>query len=490
MIPLKKNNYNHMKKLNKIILLLVLFATTIISSDEEPLPPIVPDPDQEPGQQEAPAITQKVNEFIDAAMQEIYLWYNYMPEIDTRYEFDSKEYFNKLLYTDDHWSFITDDIESLENSFDGIEESYGWSLAFGQFSNTDSYFAIVEFVYPNTPADEAEITRGDIIVEISNGDINEDNYRELLNSENINVTMGVVENNAISTGSVIDMTARLLHLNPVVFTNVIEEEGHKIGYLFYAQYIADYNASLDTAFQYFIDEQITDLVLDLRYNPGGGTTAAQHLCSSLAPIGVVENNSTLVTFQWNDKYQEYWESTNQTEELKIEFSKDVPQKMNLNKLHILTGRGTASASELSITGLKPYMNVTTVGETTYGKYTASTTVKPEQLYDNSTYYKDFINWGLQPIILRYANSEGVTDFKDGFLPDLPVDDDLFAALPLGQKEEPLLKAAIEDITGTPIIAMKKASRKVEHTIFDRGFSKFDKNKREVRIENIDFKLIK
>jgi C-terminal processing protease CtpA/Prc len=198
----------------------------------------------------------------------------------------------------------------------------------------------------------------------------------------------------------------------------------------------------------------------------------------------------LVTFQWNNKYQERWENANKTDELMIRFSKNVPQKMNLNNLHILTGRGTASASELTITGLKPYMNVTTIGETTYGKYTASITIKPDQLYNNSTYYKDFANWGLQPIILRYANSEGVTDFKDGFIPDIALKDDLFNSLPLGQKEEPLFKAAIEDITGIQIIAMKKATKEFDYTIFDRGFSRFDKNKREVRIDHFNLKMEK
>jgi C-terminal processing protease CtpA/Prc len=202
-------------------------------------------------------------------------------------------------------------------------------------------------------------------------------------------------------------------------------------------------------------------------------------------VDAVNNEKTLVKFQWNDQYQAYWESKNNQEQLGIGFVKTVPVKMGLTKLHIITGTGTASASELTITGLKPYMNVKTVGETTYGKYTASLTLKPEDFYTNPADYKDFDNWAVQPIILKYANSQGVTDFKDGFVPDISVEDDLFSSVPLGEKSEALLKTAIEDITGVEIIAMKSAAVKRDYTIFDRGFSKFDANKRELLIDGIE-----
>jgi C-terminal processing protease CtpA/Prc len=164
--------------------------------------------------------------------------------------------------------------------------------------------------------------------------------------------------------------------------------------------------------------------------------------------------------------------------------------MDFDKMYILTGPGTASASELTITGLNPYMDIRTIGESTYGKYTASVTFKPEDLLktlynNNPSEYKDFKNWGIQPIVLRYANSLGVTDFKDGFAPDIPVEEDIFDGIPLGDEQDPLLAAAIEDITGVPVIAMKKARIPVPYTIFDRGFSKFDANKRELPLGKPD-----
>lgn len=466
----------------KFLFLSLLFSGGFVSCTD------VPEPLPEPGKEKAPGKVVAVNEFIEAVMTDVYLWYASVPNIDIQYEFDSKAYFDKLLNTEDKWSWVTDDVQALENSFQGIEKSFGWSLAFGRFSDTQTIFGLVEFVYPDTPAAKAGLKRGDLIYQMNGADITEDNYMDLLNSPNLSCT-GQVGISGIVKDSTVSMSALELNLDPVQFTKIIEHGGHKIGYLFYAQYIENYNTSLDAALQYFRDNQVTDVVLDLRYNPGGTITAAQHLCSSLAPVDVVNGERTLVKFQWNDKYQSYWENKNNQAQLGAGFLKSVPLKMGLTKLYIITGQGTASASELTITGLKPYMNVKTVGETTYGKYTASMTMKPEDFYTNPTDYKDFANWAVQPIILKYANSQGVTDFKNGFVADIPVEDDLFSPFQLGDKNEIMLKTAIEDITGVEIVAMKSAKIKRDYTIFDRGFSKFDANKRELLIDGFDKELL-
>ncbi len=471
----------------RALFLFVLFSVITISCID------VPEPWDKNAK--APAATIAVNEFVEAVMNDVYLWYASVPDIDINYELDTKAYFKKLLNSEDKWSFITDDVKKLEDSFEGIETSYGWSLVFGRFRDqqglpTGNLYALVEFVYPNTPASQAGLKRGDFIHSLNGGDINETNYMDLLNSSNLSISYGQYGDSGISNVQTLNMNALKLNLDPVQFTNIIEHGGHKIGYLFYAQFIGNYNSSIDAALQNFLNNQVTDVVLDLRYNPGGTTDAAQHLCSSLAPVDVVNGEKNLVKFQWNDKYQDYWVSKNYQSQLGIGFLKSIPLKMGLNKLHVITGSGTASASELTITGLKPYMNLTTVGDTTYGKYTASITLKPEDFYENPKDYKDFDNWAVQPIILKYANSQGVTDFKDGFVPDILDEDDVFSSIQLGDKNEALLKRTIEDITGVEVIAMKSAPIKRQFTIFDRGFSKFDANKRELIINGIDKSMLK
>ncbi len=473
-----------MDTLKKLLFLLLFTSGIVISCKDEPNPV-----------EEAPQLTQDINNFIKSVMEEVYLWYKELPDIDTRYEFDSKEYFEKLRYTDDKWSFVTDDVESYENSIEGVEKSYGWSLAFGNFVDENSnptgdMFALVEFVYPGSPADLAGIKRGDFIYKINDADITEVNYANLLNTSSISFEYGqVVESNILNSKSA-SLTALELNLNPVVFTNIIEEGGKKIGYLFYAQFIDKYNSSIDTALQHFVDAGVTDLVLDLRYNPGGTSPATQHLCSAIAPPDAVNNNKVIVSYLWNNKFQDYFETNGIMNQLEIRFTNAIDIKLGLNSVHVLTGRGTASASELLITGLDAYMNVVKVGETTYGKYTGGAiSWKPEDFYEDSNYYADFKNWGIYAIMFRFANSVGVTDFKNGFAPNIEVEDDIFSPTPLGDKTEALLKAAIEDITGIEVLA-KKSTSIPKYEIFDRGFSKFDAFKREFLITDFDKDLAK
>ncbi len=468
-------------KTTKILFIIVLAA--VLSLEGCKKDKTVP-PDPNTGTVKASELTQKINTFIKNVMTDVYLWYDKLPSLDITTETDSKAYFKKLLYTDDKWSVVTDDITALENSLGGVEKSFGYALALGRFIDgsgapTGNYFGIVEYVYPNTPASNAGFSRGDLIIKINGGNITQDKFADLFSGTSISITKGILTNGSIAAGATVSLVSEVLKLDPVLINKIIERDGHKIGYLMYLQYITSYDStSLNKALQNFKDNQITDLVLDLRYNPGGQIGAAQYLCSAIAPLSVVNNKSLLVTYQWNNKYQDYWTSKNIQDQLNVKFDPSVPVKLGLSKVHVLTLNGTASASELTICGLQPYMDVVIVGDSTYGKYTASTVITPADWFTNPSDYTDFPNWGLMPIIIRYANSQGVTNFKNGFAPNFLVGDALLPAYPLGDLTEPLLKKAVENITGNIIPSPKKAQIPFKFDVIERRTSMFDSAKAE------------
>jgi len=157
----------------------------------------------------------------------------------------------------------------------------------------------------------------------------------------------------------------------------------------------------------------------------------------------------LLKEKWNRKYQDYFEANN-PDYLISKFNDKLQNgnsinSLELTNLYILTTRNTASASELIINGLKPYINVKLIGETTYGKSVASVT-----LYDSSNFGREGANpdhkYAMQPIVLETRNKLDQNDI-DGFDPDLDLPEDIANMGVLGDPSEPLLEAAINMITG-------------------------------------------
>lgn len=395
-----------------------------------------------------------VNEFIKSTMEDIYLWYDKIPNVSPKSETQPKVFYKKLLYAEDKWSYITDDVTSLTNSFSGVETTFGYQLAFYRTtSNYNEYFAVVEYVNSNTPASVAGISRGDYFVRINGEKINANNYLELINGSSITLTKAnLVDNNIVETDEKISLTAKKLTINPVLQKSIIEKNGIKIGYLIYTSYVGDLNNLLEEAFAYFKAENVTEVILDLRFNSGGDEVASTYLCSSLAPKVAVDNKEVLIYNQWNDKYDEYWRKNNYTNRIERRFE-DVPYNLNLSRLFVLTSSATASASELTIIGLMPYMNVVKIGTTTYGKYTSMVLLQPKD--------ENISNWALLPIVAKYTNAEGFSDFKDGLTPDYKVEDVLFPAVSLGDEQEPLLAKALELIVGTSNQILSSKVKKVD-----------------------------
>ena len=128
------------------------------------------------------------------------------------------------------------------------------------------------------------------------------------------------------------------------------------------------------------------------------------------------------------------------------FHPDIPVNLNLDKVYVLTTGSTASASEATISGLSPYMDVVKVGQSTHGKYCGAALLVPTDAMGNED--EEISNWLLSLVIYKFVNIEGFTEFKDGIAPDYEASDNgLLYGIPLGDPNDPMIAKAIEVITG-------------------------------------------
>ncbi len=387
-----------------------------------------------------------VNNFIWESMNDYYFWEEQLPtNIDRTREKDPEDYFYKLLYRPtDRFSFILDSYDDLVNMLNGIEKTIGVNFKLYKLNETSNdILGIVRYVLPDSPADNAEIKRGDIFYKVDGTKLTTLNYSSLLyNKDSYTLTFGEInEGGLINETTSHNLTAVIINEDPIHYHDVIEYAGHKIAYLSYNQFISEYDNDLKSVIQGFISEGASDLVLDLRYNPGGSMSTAILLSSMIAPKSVTSANSVLAYINWNDQLQKYWELTQGTEsENLVSRFLDTDTNMNLSRVYVITSSNTASASELLINCLSPYMEVILIGsENTVGKNVGSITI-----YDTEKRH----DWAIQPIVTTISNSNMDSNYTDGFAPDYQVKDDVSAEL--GSIYEDMLTKAIELITGEVI----------------------------------------
>ncbi|MDR2130492.1 MAG: hypothetical protein LBP56_04910 [Odoribacteraceae bacterium] len=310
------------------------------------------------------------NAFLRQEMTDIYFWADkirgkaFSLPLDT----NSQWYFNALKYTHDPWSYLTG--EAFEGELAGLDDGhdtgFGWILTLWSVQN-EGLFAKINYIYPRSPAAEAGAQRGEKITRIDGEAVSEANVYKLLNTRTA-VTVQLISKNATTRS--LSLTPRAFDIQPIAKDTVIVHDGQKIGYLFYTSFVYQNEQSLQdltTIFTKFKQAGVTEFILDLRYNGGGYVIPAIHLASLLAPERNVSQRDVLINKIWNAKYQEQFagDATHTTEY----FDNRTPAtaRLGLSRVWVLTSANTASASEIVISGLRPYMTVYTVGEVTAGK---------------------------------------------------------------------------------------------------------------------------
>ena len=369
--------------------------------------------------------------------------------------FDSpNQLFYSLLSSEDRFSWIVDDYFALSGSLSGVSKNNGMAFGLGLIDNGPNVFGYVQYVLPNSSASENNVIRGDIFLTVNGSQLTADNYLSLISSDVYTIGLAELDNNdnLILTGEEITLTKQIYQENPIYISNTFEVNGIKVGYLMYNRFLSDYDQQLNQVFANFVAEGVDELVLDLRYNPGGSVNSAINLGSMIT--GNTTNDVYLKQI-WNNKIQ----STFTDEDVTRYFAQTLSNgnsinSLNLNKVYILAQNSSASASELVINALEPYIDVIHIGDVTRGKNEFSIT-----LYDNpdcaflppNTDCNGSINpnhtWAMQPLVGRSENAEGFSDYTNGLTPDISLDESLSNLGVLGQQDEPLLARAIQHLTG-------------------------------------------
>lgn len=411
--------------------------------------------------------------FIWKGLNFYYLWQEDVPNLDDNrfaspfqlnaflYSYEKPEdLFESLLYKPksrfpaaevvDRFSWIVDDYLELEGQLQGNTNSNGvdFRLSYKPGSSSE-IIGWVRYIVPNSDASTKDIKRGDIFYGVNGTTLTVDNYADLLYGINNNYKLNFADfsnSSFIPNGKSVDLTKTPLEENPILINKVIVLGSHKIGYLMYNGFYSNYDTELNNAFGTLKSQGITDLVLDLRYNGGGSVRTATRLASMITGSFT---GQVFAKQQWNSKIESYYQA-NDPDELKDFFTNKIGStpinSVNMNKIYILTTKSSASASELVINGLKPFINVVQIGDVTVGKNVGSIT-----LYDSPTLLKENVNpnhrYAMQPIVLKIVNANGFGDYQSGLVPTYKQVEYINNLGVLGDTNEPFLSTAIAKITG-------------------------------------------
>ncbi|MDO9275401.1 MAG: S41 family peptidase, partial [Lutibacter sp.] len=406
---------------------------------------------------------------------------------------EPEDLFSSLLFqkgTIDRFSWIVKDFVDLNNQFQGISKSFGFRLTSVNINTAGDYIFFVRYVAPNSPASDAGIQRGDLFNAINGTIVNTGNYNDAVDGfSNETVTLSFVsENNGVLT-PIIDktITATVISEDPVYLKKVFTDiNGKKVGYLVYNAFRSSYNDELNAAFAYFKNEGIQELILDLRLNGGGSVETSAYLASM---IDAVAGSDTFAKLTFNAKHTNQSGSytfRNTLNVYDVNGTKTGEETINrltgINQLYVLSSGSTASASEMIINGLRPFMPVKVVGTTTYGKNVGSITLydSPSSDYTKESSANSTHLYAMQPIVFQIFNKLDQSDYINGFEPDLNLKVEEFRfwdnILPFGDENEVVLKAALDDIRGVSARQTKSSAKfseikEVEVSKLEKRFDK-------------------
>lgn len=390
-----------------------------------------------------------VNAWVRNYMESHYLWNEPIPALKISNALTAEQYLDAILKgvdandhlnrEDGHWAD-----GKREYFYSWIEANAARSRAAGEqvtgsgvmymdatlLDQNNSVGLIVSIVCPGSPAAQAGLYRGVLITAVNGTRINTSNYStmgEKVYDGNVTITWNKVTFDDEGYGSVEpqgDLKLNRATFNDVsVYMSKILElnNGTKVGYMLYNSFDYGYDTQLINAFTKYKEEGITELILDLRYNPGG------HVISSLLMGTLIAGQQHKGEIYGRSVYNATRMQTTSPGEYKLgvattpempngydKITEGLATCIGLNRIYVICSENTASASELVINGLRGVgVDVRLIGTTTNGKNCGMEGI--EKTFGNYTY-------SLYPITFYIENAKGFKDYADGFTPDVDFDD--------------------------------------------------------------------
>lgn len=406
-------------------------ACALSVSCGEPEPPVTPDPPQTDPQMEAKNYLRK------EYMNFYYYWADDVRERNSKVSaanVDIYDFFDKLLYGNDRWSWMCDKEYYVDSETGVVTGTYGASLS-QPIEYYDDYGVYVRYVYPDSPFANNGVTRGWLLTHIAGTEvmdlIRQGTFESSLNTSPQTFTFNDVQGkpHTFTTDWATSLNVRS-SLAVKIFTDK-DFPGLKepVGYFNYLSFKANFLDDISSAMETLRTAGVKTLILDLRYNGGGDSRASQLLVNYLAPqtakgqIYVKRVHNAYLSS--NDAAEKVGDAvTDPTTNKQVTGS-----SIGIEHLYIITGAGSASASEMVTNGLRPLMDVKMVGDTTYGKPNGMYVLfYPGEDADYARYNKDDyskLQWVFLPICFYNKNGRNESIPDDGFIPDNYRPDDLY-----------------------------------------------------------------
>ncbi|TXD49314.1 S41 family peptidase [Polaribacter sp. IC073] len=370
---------------------------------------------------------------------------------------DYNTLFSSLVLTSDVKSSLLGDYTSLNNH--APRTGFLNGMEFGiieEPNNAQNVIGYVTHILPNSDAATKNILRGEFFNAVDGIQLTQTNFESLLinGADTFNLTMVNFDGTTVTPNTkFVSLEKQIYDYDTVFLEKTFTIGTDNIGYLMYHNNFSKTSINnLNNTFLNFKNQSVNELILDLRYNIGGGSFA-KNVTNLATMITGQFTDAVFIKEEWNSKAQPWFEA-NQPDSLLTKFPAKLNPTTNFNSLNltdvyiVLNGNNFSgsSAVELLINSLKPHINVHVIGTNTVGNNTGAITLYNSEDYDfelrNETH-----TVAIQPIVLSFLNKNDQT-YENGFMPNIALcpNEDILDLGILGDQSEPILDRVLEYVS--------------------------------------------